>query len=69
MTAATPPRRVLLIRLTALGDVLLATPLLRALHEAWPQAEIDWLVNDELRALLEANPHLNRVYGDGEPDD
>jgi heptosyltransferase-2 len=58
----TPPRRVLLIRLTALGDVLLATPLLRALRKAWPDTEIDWLVSRDLHALLESNPHLTRLY-------
>jgi heptosyltransferase II len=58
----TVPRRVLIIRLGALGDVLLATPLLRALRAAWPNSEIDWLVRSELSPLLEANPHLSRVY-------
>ncbi len=61
-----PPRRILLIRLTALGDVLLATPLLRALKAAWPESEIDWLVHAPLRALLEANPNLTRLHVTGQ---
>ncbi len=58
------PRRILIIRLTALGDVLLATPLLRALRKAYPAAEIDWLVEGHLRPLLIANPHLSRALPD-----
>src|ERR1700722_7016341 len=58
------PKRILIIRLTALGDVLLATPLLRALRKAFPDAEIDWLVEGYLRPLLIANPHLSRALPD-----
>ena len=58
------PKRILIIRLTALGDVLLATPLLRALRKAFPEAEIDWLVEGHLRPLLIANPHLSRALPD-----
>jgi heptosyltransferase-2 len=53
--------RVLIIRLTALGDVLLATPLLRSLKLAQPEKEIDWLIDPALAPLLEGNPHLSRV--------
>jgi len=38
------PERILVIRLSALGDVLLATPTVRALARRFPRAEIDWLV-------------------------
>ncbi len=58
------PERILLIRLSALGDVLLATPLLRAMRTAWPEAAIDWLVEGHLRPLLIANPHLTRALPD-----
>jgi heptosyltransferase-2 len=58
------PKRILIIRLTALGDVLLATPLLRALRKGFPEAEIDWLVEGHLRPLLIANPHLNQALPD-----
>lgn len=54
-------QRILLIRVTALGDVLLATPLLRALRLASPDAHIDWLVHGNLMPLLTENPHLTRA--------
>lgn len=56
--------RILIVRLTALGDVLLATPLLRALRRAHPSAHIDWLVAGPLLPLLTENPHLTRAITD-----
>ncbi len=50
-----PVRRILVIKFLGLGSVLLATPLLRRLHEAWPDARITFLTfpsNAELVARL-----------------
>ncbi|MHB1844379.1 MAG: glycosyltransferase family 9 protein [Deltaproteobacteria bacterium] len=58
---AVPPERLLLIRLTAMGDVLLATPLLRALRVAYPGASIDWLAHEAFVPLLQSNPHLTQA--------
>ncbi len=52
------PLRVLILKPCCLGDVLLATPLARALAEAWPEAAIDWAVDDHSRPILAGNPHL-----------
>ena len=40
----TPPRRVLVIVTRRIGDVLLATPVIRSLKHAWPDAAIDAVV-------------------------
>lgn len=53
--------RILIIRLTALGDVVLATPALRALRAAYPKARIDWLVDRAYVPVLESNPHLSSL--------
>ncbi len=55
------PDSILLIRLGRLGDVILVTPLLRALHQAFPAAEIDWVVKQEYAELLHGQPGLHRV--------
>lgn len=55
------PQRILVVRLTALGDVLLATPAVRALREAHPQARIDWLTSAPYADLLEGLPFVDQV--------
>ena len=54
-------RRVLLVRLSSLGDVLLMTPLLNLLRAVCPQAEIDVLTKLEYRDLLRCNPGVTRL--------
>ncbi|MES2885062.1 MAG: glycosyltransferase family 9 protein [Pseudomonadota bacterium] len=56
-----PPKRILLIRLSAFGDVVIATGLLHALKRAQPQAEIDWLVQPEFAGLLRTQPAIANV--------
>ena len=41
MGDGTPPRSVLIIVTRRIGDVLLATPLVRSVKRAWPQAALD----------------------------
>lgn len=53
--------RILLIRLSALGDVLHALPVLSALRARFPDARIDWAVEDRAASLLEERPDLDRV--------
>ncbi len=55
------PRRILLISLRFLGDTLLATPLLNALHAAYPDAECDVLVFENTAAMLAGNPAVAKL--------
>lgn len=55
------PKRILLIRLSAFGDVVIATGLLQALKRAHPEAEIDWLVQPEFAALLRTQAAISEV--------
>ncbi len=56
-----PPRRILVIRLKGIGDVILSTPLFRALRKAFPQAQIDLLTRSFCEPVARFNPNLNRV--------
>jgi heptosyltransferase-3 len=59
---ALPPRpRILVVALRRLGDVLLATPLIRSIRRAWPDARIDVLVFADTAGILDGNPDIDRV--------
>jgi heptosyltransferase-3 len=55
------PCRILVVITLRIGDVLLSTPLIRSLRQAWPQAEIDVLVFQHTEGILLRNPDINHV--------
>jgi heptosyltransferase II len=56
------PDRILIVRVGALGDTLMVTPLIRALHKCYPVAELDMLVSSLAEPLVEYNPHLSTIF-------
>ena len=52
--------RVLIVRLSALGDIVHALPVLAALKRDWPAAKVDWLVEDAYAPILALAEGLNR---------
>lgn len=56
-----PPRRILIVRLSHLGDVVCALGVFHALHEAYPRAEIAWVIQPEFAGLLEGMPGLSHT--------
>ncbi len=54
--------RVLVVRLSALGDVLFALETVAALHRERPDVRIDFLVEDRFRSLLDGHPQLDTVH-------
>jgi heptosyltransferase I len=47
------PQRICLVRLSALGDVCLALPLVRTLQHTFPEAQITWVTTTPMFQLLE----------------
>ncbi|BEV73160.1 MULTISPECIES: putative lipopolysaccharide heptosyltransferase III [unclassified Paludibacterium] len=58
-----PPARILLIKLRHHGDVLLCTPVIHALQASYPAAEIDMLLYEETRPMVQHHPGLSRIWG------
>jgi heptosyltransferase-2 len=54
---------VLVVRFSAIGDILLTTPLLRALRARHPGARISVLTKRQYLPLLTDNPHVDEVFG------
>ncbi len=54
-------RKVLLIRLRRIGDIILTTPAVRVLRTALPRAELVYVVEEPYRKLVEGNPDIDRV--------
>lgn len=55
------PQRILIVRLSALGDVVLSSGLLPALRARWPQARLSWLVEAPAAPLLREHPLLDEL--------
>ena len=53
--------KILVIQTAFIGDVILATPLVEALHQAFPKATIDFLLRKGNEGLLVGHPYLRRV--------
>lgn len=56
-----PPEKILILRPSALGDVCRSVPLLASLKRAFPEAPIDWLVQDSFADAISAHPDLNEI--------
>jgi predicted lipopolysaccharide heptosyltransferase III len=56
-----PPQRILIIQLGDIGDVVLATPTVRAVKEAYPHALVSIMVRKPCGSLLTADPNLHEV--------
>ncbi|MGV8804918.1 MAG: lipopolysaccharide heptosyltransferase I [Polaromonas sp.] len=52
---------ILLVKLSSLGDVVHALPVVQDIRAAWPEARIDWVVEKSFAPLLARCPGLNRV--------
>jgi len=53
--------KILVVRLSSLGDILLTTPAVRVLAKRFPEAKIDFLVKERYAPLLAQNPYLRKV--------
>lgn len=55
------PQSILIIRLSAIGDNVMATPLIHAFRQKYPDARIDWLAQPESIDLIPHHPDLDEA--------
>ena len=53
--------RVLIVRTSAMGDVVHALPVLTALRRHLPEAKIGWVVEESMAPLLQGHPDLDEL--------
>ena len=63
MSHASTPPNILAVRFSSIGDILLITPLLRAIRNSYPGCRVTLLTKREFVPLLSHNPHVYRVLG------
>ncbi|MBI5475682.1 MAG: lipopolysaccharide heptosyltransferase II [Ignavibacteriales bacterium] len=56
------PQKILIIRLSSLGDILLTTPIVRCLRKKFPHTQIDFVLKSEYADVYRFNQHLNNLY-------
>jgi lipopolysaccharide heptosyltransferase I len=52
---------ILVVKMSALGDVIQAMAILRPLKMGFPEARITWLVEESLAPILDCNPSVDRT--------
>lgn len=53
--------KILVLRFSSIGDIVLTTPLLRCLKKQ-TDAEVHYLTKDVFRPILSPNPHIDRIF-------
>jgi len=53
--------RILIVKLSSIGDVVHSLPTLKALRDAYPQAYIAWVVEEKSKDIITDNPLLDEV--------
>lgn len=62
-------KKILIVRFSSLGDILLTTPLIRSLGKQYNQLKIDFVIKKQFEDVVLNNPHLNKVFSIGNFDE
>lgn len=54
--------KILVVRLSSLGDIVLTTPVYKNLKQAFPDSQIASAVKEEYSGVLEGNPNVDRIF-------
>lgn len=54
-------QKILILRLSSIGDIILTSPLVRAVREKFPNAQIDFLIKKEFADVMRYNPNINNL--------
>ncbi len=57
-----PVQRILVIRFSSIGDIVLTTPVMRNIKRAYPDVELHFLIRKNFSAVLAGNPYIDVVH-------
>jgi len=57
-----PVQRILIIRFSSIGDIVLTTPVIRSLKKKYPEAELHFLIKKNFSAVIAGNPYIDVVH-------
>jgi ADP-heptose:LPS heptosyltransferase len=54
--------KILIIRFSSIGDIVLTTPVIRCVKQQLPNAEIHFLTKESFSSILQGNPHIYQLH-------
>src|SRR5687767_11180591 len=54
--------KVLIIRLSSIGDIVLTTPVIRCIKQQVANVEVHFLVKHGFRSITQSNPYVDKVH-------
>lgn len=54
--------KILVIRFSSIGDIVLTTPVVRCLRNTFPEAEIHYATKKSFTGILQHNPYINKIH-------
>ena len=55
-------KKILVVRFSSIGDIVLTTPVVRCLKQEFPDAEIHYITKSSYKILLANNPYIDKLY-------
>ena len=55
-------KKILIIRFSSIGDIVLTTPVIRCIKEQQPETEIHYVTKKAFKGILENNPHITKIH-------
>jgi ADP-heptose:LPS heptosyltransferase len=57
-----PKQKILILRFSSIGDIVLTSPIIRALKTQLEDAEIHFCTKNQFNSILEANPYIDKIH-------
>ncbi|HOZ86696.1 MAG TPA: glycosyltransferase family 9 protein, partial [Bacteroidia bacterium] len=56
------PKKILILRFSSIGDIVLTTPVIRCMHEQLPGSEVHFVCKAVFAPVLDGNPYIHQLH-------